>query len=1328
MAPGLRGDLSPTVSQPTSSRRSGGRLAGLGRLTLLILLLAWFGLGASYLVLRHYLWPRVDAWRPELVERLSRELGRPVDIGHIETGFDGLLPRITFTEVSMRDADGAQAASAAAVTAVVSPRTLLSGEFRLALLRIQQPVVRIERMAPRVLRIAGFEVDLNASPDPAVLDRLLRHRRVVLTDAVVDWADSVRGVARRFEGVEFAAASTGRRHRVSMRAPAAEGLWQRLELAADLERPTGFGPPQPLRGEGYAGIEGLDLAGARSVLPLTDRMPKTGEGDVRLWLDFAEGRVRSAQTKILASELRWAESAGGWRASSVDLEATLEPGERALEVRLQRLAAKFPGGLALSGVGEQTLRIDADGTPVSGRVALGPFDAAAALAYARTLPARSRPGQALDGVEVSGGVSSLAARWTLEPGADATQGPATYEVALDFEALALKRAAGANWPWFQGLSGQARVTPDGGELRLRDGPATLGFPGIFADPVIALDSLAGEARWARDRRTAGAPLRLEIAELRFANPDAQGTVRGSYRSGGKGAGIVDMTGKLGRADASRVVRYLPQEIPQTVRDWIGGAVTAGRSDDVRFTLRGDLADFPFRRPQDGDFSVDAQLRDTTLRYAPGWPAIERFEGDLAFRRGGMRVGMRSGRVFDVALSRTEALLEDFRQPVLRIQGAGEGPASDMIRFVNQSPVATRIDDFTRDATARGHAHLALRLDLPLADLAAARVAGSVEFQGNELRLDTTVPPLTAVTGALEFTDRGLALRRISAMLLGGPIRVDGETPEPGRFSIRAEGSVPAEGIRAAVDNPLTRALSGQAAYRASIEVRRRASSVVLESDLRGLAAALPKPFDKPAGAAWPLRVAVTAAPSADVNARPTRDAIRVTLRDDVRLAIERERDPRLGRLLIRRAALALQDEPVLPDSGLALQVRAPHADFDAWLALLGGGLRDAGQPATDGFAEGFSLLPSRVSVVAERMRVAGKDLNQVVFGATRAGDLWRATIASREIAGQFSWRDALPGNRTGTLTARFKRLEIPRSRAGEVESILDTPPGDLPALDIAAEELVLFDRKLGSLFLKATNSPGAGRPVWTLEELRIVNPSGKLSAKGEWAPLADRSARATRLDYDLEIIESGGLLEIYGLKDAMRGAPGHLTGRLSWRGSPLALDYPSLEGEIGVRLGRGQFLRTDPGIAKLIGVLNLQSIPRRLTLDFRDIFAGGFAFDEIEGGVAIHNGIARSDDLVMRGNQARVRIRGSADIAAETQSLAVEVRPELNAGLASIAYGAMVNPLIGLGSFVAQLALSSPIRQMFTYEFEVSGSWADPQVVERRRLPSTTPTPANGAP
>ena len=102
------------------------------------------------------------------------------------------------------------------------------------------------------------------------------------------------------------------------------------------------------------------------------------------------------------------------------------------------------------------------------------------------------------------------------------------------------------------------------------------------------------------------------------------------------------------------------------------------------------------------------------------------------------------------------------------------------------------------------------------------------------------------------------------------------------------------------------------------------------------------------------------------------------------------------------------------------------------------------------------------------------------------------------------------------------------------------------------------------------------------------------------------------LDFKLALADSGALLERLGAGKALRGGKGEMQGQLSWAGSPLTLDYPSLDGQLRLDVDAGQFLQADPGGARLLGVLSLQSLPRRLSLDFRDLFQEGFAFDSIE--------------------------------------------------------------------------------------------------------------------
>jgi uncharacterized protein YhdP len=179
---------------------------------------------------------------------------------------------------------------------------------------------------------------------------------------------------------------------------------------------------------------------------------------------------------------------------------------------------------------------------------------------------------------------------------------------------------------------------------------------------------------------------------------------------------------------------------------------------------------------------------------------------------------------------------------------------------------------------------------------------------------------------------------------------------------------------------------------------------------------------------------------------------------------------------------------------------------------------------------------------------------------------------------------------------------------------------------------------------------------------------------------------------------------------------GKIEGQVSWLGSPFSPDYPSMGGGFNMNMESGQFLKADPGIAKLLGVLSLQSLPRRLALDFRDVFSDGFSFDFVRGDVTIEQGMARTNNLQMKGVNAAVLMEGQADIAKETQLLKVVVVPEINVAGASLIYSA-INPVVGLTTFLANLLLRGPLVNANTQEFSIDGSWTDPHITKVERKP-----------
>jgi uncharacterized protein YhdP len=296
-----------------------------------------------------------------------------------------------------------------------------------------------------------------------------------------------------------------------------------------------------------------------------------------------------------------------------------------------------------------------------------------------------------------------------------------------------------------------------------------------------------------------------------------------------------------------------------------------------------------------------------------------------------------------------------------------------------------------------------------------------------------------------------------------------------------------------------------------------------------------------------------------------------------------------------------------------------------------------------------------------------------------------------------------------------------------VETLLEDQPAAIPALDIVVEDMELKGKRLGRIEVEAVNRGAQllardnGVREWRLNKLKVISPDAIFSANGQWAAgTTSTQRRRVLMNFKLDINNSGDLLKRLGMDGLVRRGKGELEGQVSWLGSPLSLDYPSLGGQFNVNVESGQFLKAEPGMAKLLVVLSLQSLPRRLTLDFRDVFSEGFAFDFVRGDVTIEQGQARTNNLQMKGLSAAVLMDGSADIARETQDLRVVVIPEVNAGTASLIATA-INPAIGLGTFLAQMFLRRPLTEAATQEFHIDGPWSDPRITRVERKPASNP-------
>ena len=1346
--------------------------SALARWLLGVVLLAWFLLGLTWGVLNWWIVPRIDDFRPQLEAQATRALGVPVRVGAITARTSGLVPSFELTNVTLQDAQGRIALSLPRVLVSLSMRSF----FRLGFeqVYIDAPKLDVRRLPDGRITVAGLDVTGSGATDPVALDWFFSQIEFAFNDGEVRWTDEQRGVDPIvLQHVDAVARNLGRHHDVRLDATPPAAWGERFTLRGRFMQPLltrQNGRWQAWDGQLYAAFDRVDLSELRRYVDLGVDV-RQGRGALRAWVDVSQGRLTGTIADMALTEVDVTLGKGLPALALHQVQGRV--GGRLLaggfEVSTRELTFSTTDGLNWPGGNVHVMYMGGEGrVPPRGELQADKLDLAALVQVLQRLPVAASVRETLLRYTPKGMGEKLALTW---------QGPINglQSYTAKGRISQLDVAAVAPAPGVRGLSVEFELDQKSGRASVQVDQGAVDLPGVFQESLIEVAQLSAQARW----QVKGEHVALQLSEVSFANDDAQGQAQIKWETSdpAKSAtrsrfpGVLDLQATLSRADGTRVHRYLPLVIDKDARDYVKDAITAGTASNVRFDIKGEISQLPEIDPRQGTFRISTDVRDAKMAYVPRslqapqelpWPALTELSGELVIDRMQLQVKAARARLADapgVLVTRADVTIPDLNHTTVLVDADFKGPLPDAMRVVNGSAIGELMGDVLAHTVTTGMTDVKLKLTLPISDLDRSTVQGSVVLSGNDVQITPDSPKMTRAKGVLNFTESGLALSGMQARMLGGDVRLDGglvlaptpTTPRSAPTVIRASGVASAEGLRQATEfgfvARLARQASGSAAYTAALGFRGGVPEVVVLSNLQGMALSLPAPMEK--NAATPLQLVVQTEFLGSLSATDSaaqRDRLSVSLGPFGRALYERDVSGPVTRVLrgAIEVGLSPQESSPMPLQGVSANIKLPQFNVDAWQEALS---QATGAPLTVGAREvaladtavsdALGYLPSMLAVRADKLTLSGRQFNQVVVGGGRDGGLWRANLDANELNGYLEYRqgsDSVASTSGGRVYARLARLAIAPSVASDVEALLDAQPVSIPALDIVVDDFEMRGKRFGRLEVEAINRLATGSGTaggvreWRLNKFNLSVPEASFVASGNWvrvnaqdglAAADDRPGllrRRTVLNFKLDVADGGALLARLGMKDVVRQASGRLEGQVAWLGSPLKLDYPTLGGAFTVNVASGQFLKADPGIAKLLGVLSLQSLPRRLTLDFRDVFSDGFAFDFLRGDVTVAQGIARTNNLQMKGVNAAVLMEGQADIDNETQDLKVVVVPEINAGTASL-IATVINPAVGLGTFLAQMFLRRPLIESNTRELHVTGSWTDPQVIQVARTP-----------
>lgn len=804
--------------------------------------------------------------------------------------------------------------------------------------------------------------------------------------------------------------------------------------------------------------------------------------------------------------------------------------------------------------------------------------------------------------------------------------------------------------------------------------------------TLYIDSLNGNLRW----QPAMQGGKLSLDGLQLINEDINANVTGSFNN----AGIkqADLTLKLADLNVANWLAFVPERVlePKFI-NWARNAFVNGRIDQGEIRLQGDPAAFPFdQQPDAGKFSLQLAVSDVELNYGKGWPHLEAVNGQLSGSGNDLQINTESGRIAEFNFAGVNANISNLVNglPALALDGNLRGEAQQGLDFLKNSPLAARFGPIADWLAMTGHSQIKLDLDVPLLNPNATQVKGEITLQDNGLEL-TGLSSLSIeqVAGQINFDNDGLAAEQLNAQILGEPAAIT-IAPQDNKTRIQISSKFDVARLASNWQLDMPAEISGGSDLLANIDIAESqpgdfAVDISLNSDLQGVEIDLPAPFNKSAESRLPLQVKLM--PEAALR-------IELQLADWLTTVAEvADKDIRAGISLGEQTAR-------LPASGINISGQLDTlsvSDWQQWWQQNQNSDKETKWPI------------NTVDVQFNRLDWQSITLNDVALNVRRQPAVWQIKIAAQQLKGDINWPvsgDSLP-------TLHFDFVNLTLSDAAVSSADKTSLPALWPGFELNIDDLVLDKMKLGRLQARAVRDPLR----WQLVSASLQSPTLQATASGDWRRTDDGDS--TQLNLDLNSDDLANLLVDLGYLPAVAARRVNVEGSFSWPSSPMNFNRRDLMGQMLLDVGSGELKDIEPGAAgRIFGLLSFTAIPRRLSLDFSDLFGSGFGFSSITGRFDFANGLATTNNLQMRGNSALVSVTGPINIIDRTYDQTVQITPNVASSLPLA--GAVAGGPIGLGVGTAIFIVDKLASNLFgkeivdiiTYRYRLTGPWDAPEM------------------
>ncbi len=1282
-----------------------------------------------HLLVRFYFWPMVEKNKSQFEKLISHSIGADLRIGEIQTDWHVLWPAFKIKNIAIYDSkekNSTPLLSIPEITGNLSWETLWELQPHFHNLKFENARIHIKRDAQGHWDIAGIKLDKNSAGFTAG-NWIFDQDSMQINQAEVVWLDQYKQTSEHHIQIEsLHLKNKWFKHKINL---AIRSPWNEGVAKVDAQfRHSMFGNAgdwHDWNGLTNWDITNIDLRKVNRLIEgpinivdgamttkgnayLNSGMLDGGQTDIQLsnlhfeWARFGQPlKIMSLQAQILqdtyGSKMTVSAPQLNWQVDSKSAKQELN------DLSLYWKAAPSINSVEYAGIKAVKINI------------------ALVEQLAKQFPLPKDIQSFITNYQPSGELEDLDASWNAQasklpfniqiPGFHESH----YKISFQFNELFLNPKKNGDLS-ISNFSGKLFATELGGEVNLNNKNSSTVLPRVLEDDHLDLKRAKGLVKWVKH----DANWDYEFKNMYLENDDVALQFDALYKPAtAKTEEHLTIKADIEKAKLLNLTRYFPLAMSKDARAYINGALKAGQVKNGSLRISGSPTHIPFNSRHPGVFELNLPIEN--VEYHPAgknifgegkWSAFSKVNGRVVMKGPELILDFNDALFESVELSDIHGSILDVTNPQshLKINGRAAGLSQDLLKYYLQSPSGQHLKYLSDKLNIAGSSKLKIDIDMPLADVNKTSIKGEVSLLSNTATFNKQIE-VKDISGDILFSEESVSAKNLKAKTLGGDIAINNTSSLPwaNQPSMKVQGKLQVDQLIQVI-NPeapdellknIYSQVDGSINYDGKLLITASGYKLQLGIQLNQFSANFPAPFNKKAGQA--LNGEFELSNLAKNENQAHLGLLKIGKLIDAPFAIDKNNQLKAG--------LGINTPGTIPSQGISLNANLAQLNVDEWEKWLSKYVPEKSR-ASKGKKES-PLINSFTASIAQ-LKLSDKDFRDIKLSGGFQDDLWQASINSNIATGSVQWRPARADLPQGKLTARLQKLIIEKSTTGEaVTKSINNKIQKLPALDIIADQLVFNNHDYGKLQLIGSND----KNDWKIDKLTIKTADALLEATGRWElPKQSKSGNQgrTQLNVDLDIDNAGKLLDKLGFPKTIDGGSGKLIGQLNWSGAPYQFDIASLQSDLSLDLAKGTILQVDPGVARLLGVLSYQGLTRIATLDIsgvlKPIVTQGTPFDRITAQGRVQSGVAKIQDLTIKGPQGNVRLTGSAHLIDETQDMRITVVPNLNAGSASLAY-TFVNPIIGLSTLVGQYLIADEVSKLFQLDYLVQGTWAAPQVI-----------------